>query len=47
VAVQVVDQRLDRRLLQVTQVRGGLSWRDAEHHQLSVDQAESVDHDLE
>ena len=46
VPVQPVDQRLDRRLVQTAQIRGGLPRLLAEHHRLRTDAPKRVDHDL-
>lgn len=46
VSVQAVNQRLDRGLIQVTQVRCALAGLLAEHQRLRVNQPECIDHDF-
>lgn len=45
-SVQAVNQRLDRGLVQMAQVRRTLAWLLAEHKRLGVDQTEGVNDDL-
>lgn len=46
VSVEAVDECLDRWLVEVTDVRGRLTWLLACHESLWVDEAESIDDDL-
>jgi hypothetical protein len=46
VAVQAVDEGLDRGLVEVTDVGGGLAGLVAHHEGLRVDEAEGIDDDL-
>lgn len=46
VAVQAVDKRLNRWLVEVTDVGGGLAGLVAHHKSLGVDEAESIDDDF-
>ena len=45
-AVEAVDEGLNRGLVEVADVRGGLAGLVAHHEGLRVDEAESVDNDL-
>jgi hypothetical protein len=46
VAVETVNQRLNRRFVQMTQVRGGLSRLLVQRDRLRVDRSERVNHNL-
>jgi hypothetical protein len=46
VAVQAMDKRLDRWLVEVANVGGGLAGLVAHHESLGVDEAESIDDDF-
>lgn len=45
-AIETVDKSLNRRLVEVTNIRGGLARLVAHHEGLGVDEAEGIDDDL-
>ena len=45
-SVETVNESLDRRLVEVPQVGGTLTWFLAKHERLGVDESESINDDL-
>ena len=47
VPVEAMDEGLDRGLLQMAQVGGGLAWLLSQHHHVWVDQSEGINYYLQ
>mmetsp|Transcript_24751 Transcript_24751/g.57698 ORF Transcript_24751/g.57698 Transcript_24751/m.57698 type:complete len:266 (-) Transcript_24751:471-1268(-) len=45
-SVEAMNQSLNRRFLQMTNIGRGLSWLLSQHHQLGIDQAKAINHHL-